>query len=425
MANVKIDFSGLEDAARKCRDVADRMDDYADELPRKVNTPLGSLSGGSSANTATAASLASQKAAELRSRASSYRSVAREIEDFSSAASEADAWVAKRIGRVADSRAEDLSFWDKVGYVFHEALNFVLGDSDAATFLKNAFNWVGTLKEGLGLALTKVYDFFKRGEGRYVLDIVLSVASATLAVIAAVALFPASGFIACLMAGLTAFVALDSVLDAFATIYSSGQALFLNSTEPGLARYRSQGSSLSGWFKQNTTNRGLQNFFEGFGLVADLAGIVTSIGGLGQVKTNGKVTGYDFGDTNVIRNLKGSLGLKPKLDDKGSPVIGADGKELFEFKPNLFNFNASDDPEVPIKRLKSISGLTKFGTRADETFDTLGDGIKNGDMGDILKGLSDISSGFKSAVPNVSLPGTYLNAASNGYDWGELLSKGK
>ena len=152
----------------------------------------------------------------------------------------------------------------------------------------------------------------------------------------------------------------------------------------------------------------------------------TSIGGLGQVKTNGKVTGYDFGDTNVIRNLKGSLGLKPKLDDKGSPVIGADGKELFEFKPNLFNFNASDDPEVPIQAPQEhLRPHQVWDPAPTRPLIPSGDGIKNGDMGDILKGLSDISSGFKSAVPNVSLPGTYLNAASNGYDWGELLSKGK
>lgn len=417
MPKITISFDALEEAAKKFRKVADEMDVYADELPKKVNSPLGALSGGSSSDTATASSLASQKAAELRERAIGYRDVAQSIDAFSTAASNADANVATTIGKVADARAEALTFWQKVGYVLHEALNFGLGDSDAAAFLRNAANWLGTLKEGAGLAMKKVYNFFKRGEGRYILDIAVSVASATLAVISAVLLFPASGFIGCLMLGLSAFVALDSVLDAFATVYSSGQALFLNSTEPGLARYRSQGSSLSGWFKQNTTSRGLQNFFEGFGLVADVAGIVTSFGSLGQVKTGGKVTSYDFGNDNVLKNLKGTLGLKPKLDKNGAEVLGKNGKTAYVFKPNLFNFGSDSGTTTNIKRFKCITSFTKSTTRADESIGMLSDGIKNSDVASALKGLSGLSSISTSSVTSVSLPSSYLNVAKTTSDW--------
>ena len=113
MANVKIDFnaaldcidfSGLEDAARKCRDVADRMDDYADELPPKGEHASWLALGAARVPTPRPRPRwPPRRRRSCGAGASSYRSVAREIEDFSSAASEADAWVAKRIGRVADS----------------------------------------------------------------------------------------------------------------------------------------------------------------------------------------------------------------------------------------------------------------------------------------------------------------------------------
>lgn len=413
MGTISIDFDLLRDAADKSRFVADKLEDYADAMPGKVTGPLNSLTGGASSLTSTASSLASSKAAELRRRAGSYRSLASSVETFVSQASGADDDVRKKLAGLVDKREDGLSWWDKIGYGFFQLVNDVLGDSDIGTLLRNVLSAISSASEMIERAIKGAFDWFKHGNGRYVLDALVSILGAVGAVITAVLSFPVSGIIGAIMAGLAIFVAVDKVLDAVTTVVATTTACLENSTEPGLARYHGSATSYSEFAKRFTHDATLQDITSRLSATANVADFVVSFGGFfsykGQVLKNGEMvdaTKYAFKKDVVIANLNKQIG-RNAVTYKDGPLKGLpqriDGKLKYTFDPKIFGFSSDMSASDGIKSVKCLTSFTRDATRIDENFR----------KGDWFGGIEDLSSLlFSDFATGIKAPGTTFSLIS-------------
>lgn len=313
MTTVSINLALLERAAERANKVQDKLDDYADEIPGIVNTPLASLEGGSSGYTSTAASRASAKARSLDSRASDYAALSQHIDSFVGAVRQADANVEKRIVAITSPYVDAMSFWQRVSYYFDAAFNDVLGSTLVGKFmnaLHNAYEVAVDMREEV---LRSVRDYFKYGDGKYVLNIALSALGAIGAVFGALASFPVSGVFAAIMAGISAIAAIVAVVDFGSTLLSNLKALKLNATEPGLARYYGDVDSVSDYANKTSTNskwRSIASGFDTAGKVAGIAGFFGSAFITKGITSTGKTfkTGtldYD----KVMGNIAGKFGM--------------------------------------------------------------------------------------------------------------------
>lgn len=312
MGAVVIQFGQLESAARNMRYAASDMESYAEALPRKVQNPISSLTGGSSSNTSAVAQLAAQKARQLRTRATAYKALASKTEAFANEARNIDATVGRRIGAVADMREQGLSIWDRFKYNVYKAINGAIGATAIGAFLGGLVDFKDARKKQRARVIKDVLNWFKRGDGKYWLNIAKSIVGVVLAVAAAFAAFPAVGFLAIIVGVAAVVSAAVTFFQAIVTISDSAKALGKNNTEPGIARYYGSTGSLHDWAKKNTTDRGKQNMAGTVDFVGAMAGVVGSIAGLG-VRTSAdgitKVTSLDR--ATVKQNLLKEIGFKP------------------------------------------------------------------------------------------------------------------
>lgn len=413
MSAISIDFNLLRDVASKSRSTAGKLDSYADAIPGKVTSPLGSLTGGASSYTSTASSLAGDKAAELRSRAGSYRSFAQSMETFATDAQNADAEVKRKLSELVDAREDGLSWWDKISYGFFQLVNDVLGDSDVGTFLRNVLSAIGTASDMIKRAIKGVFDWFKHGAGRYVLDAFVSVLGAVGAVVAVIGSFPISGFVSAVMMCLTVFVAADKILDAVAATAAAARACSEDSTDPGLARYHGSATNYAEFAKRFTNDATLQGIAARLSAGADVADFITSIGGFfsykGQIMKKGEAvdaTVYTLKRDVVVSNLNKQIG-RNALTYKDGPMKGLpqpiDGKLKFNFDLKVFGLSADMSAADKIKSIKCMTSFTRDATRIDENFR----------RGDWFKGIKDLSSlGFSDFATGIKAPGTMFSIIS-------------
>ena len=357
MTTISIDFDALRDASSKASSAAGRLEGYADALSSSVLHPLGGLTGGSSPNTASASSLALEKSRELRNKADGYRSLSRSIQTFESSACRADKQVFRSIEKVADKRAVDLPWWNKAGRVLHGLFDGTLSKTDVGKVIKQFVNWKTAVYAKRDQVLKKVFDWFKRGNGRYVLQMVES----GLAVAGAIAaIFAVTGPLAIVAGVLLTIVAFKKAMDAGVAVAQSAVAISENDTEPGLAYYHGSQTSMSKYVKQHSTSRKLQNTFK----TIDNATVVMDLvaGGIGLFSRPSALKENASLKEIVIANLKSKIGL--------SPTQLADGTIKYSFNPLGLKSGA-----LTIKDKISVAsravGTTKGVVDIDRTFNKL------------------------------------------------------
>lgn len=429
MATITIDFNILGDAVNKSRSVADELEDYADALPGKVTNPLWSLTGGSSSNTSTAASLASKKATELRSRAGDYRSLATKMESFGEDAKQADEDVRERLAGVVKEREKGLSWWDRIATSLFRVLNDVLGDDVISQLIRDVLNGMESFAQDVMHGLKTALNWFKHGNGRYVLDALVSILGAIGAVVTAVLSFPVSGIFGIIMAAAAIVVALDSVADAITTTIAAHQAFARNDTEPGRARYYGSATSYAEFAKRNGAPSWLQNLTTGMSKFADFAGIVVTVGNLFSyrgVKTKGDEViknpktrrrvyqnKYKF-DRNVVEmNLKKKFGWKADVYKKGAntglPKFDKNGNMKGKF--SIFGWGLPSGSSYSPDRLSEFNSKISYTKRIFSTTKDVTRIGENFTRGEIRNGLLDLSKLTFSDVTKLEGPKNIVDFA--------------
>lgn len=410
MATITIDFGALNDAVSKSKAVASDMESYADGLSGKVVAPLGSLTGGSSAEVSGAISLAQAKASQLRERAERYVSVANQVKSFGKSARDADEAVGNKLSGFVESRKKGLSLWGHISCGIYQVLG---GGGVVGHVVRSLLNRADTAFQGRVNAIKKIWDWFKHGEGRYVIDFVFSFVGAVGALAAVVYATPAATFVGGLMLALSVFVAVDKVVDFFVTTVATCTALKENSTEPGRARYYGSATSLSEFSKRYTKNSTFQKAAQMWGASADIAEFFVGIGNLfsysGFMTVNGKkvpTTGYAFNKDTFMVNLNKQFG-REAIVYKTGPNAGAprlfNGKIKYTFNPKLFGLSSNMKGLDKVKSVKCLTSLVRDSTRIDENFA----------RGDLLGGLGDLASlAFSDFATGIKAPGTIKSGVS-------------
>lgn len=337
MSVVTIKYGDLEDASKYSKKLSQKLGGYADELSRKITSPISSLPGNDNRGYASSAAYsASRKINELRDRSNRFNTFSQKVDRFISNAQKADSTVANSMKRAASSYVGERSWWQGFCDVvwgaicvdFFNSTNIGRAISDC---VKSGWSYVTQTSE-------KVRDWFKHGDGKYIWNIVSGVAAGVLAVIgaiSAVAAAIAGGPIIAVVAAVAAvFGAVITIANSSVKIYNNAKALM--SDDPGVSRYLGNIDGISdavdkydmGDAEDNAKRETASDVVDKIKLVCDTIGIIKGVTDLGAVKSDltGRITGYKFDKNNIMTNIRKSLGFdfdENKFTLKGMFGVGS------------------------------------------------------------------------------------------------------
>ncbi len=362
-------YSELESAVKSAGKVQTEIEGYISEIKKTIKTPISNLPGSDSKGYAsTASQLAQNKINQLNKKSEKFASIEKKLNDVVTTAKSKDSNVSGRIEEIANSVIGKRKWYQAVGDWLYNTFCVDLANSNFVfEFFADCYEWAHSRYEKVKEI---VVDWFKYGDGKYILNIALSVAGTIAAIagaIAAVAAAPftggasLAGLILCIGAVASCVTAAIATINTIATVYDNGKALSLSGNifdgydgKPGAARYYGDTARMSEAFDKRdmgdeTTNK-IFNFtgktIDFIDNVATVVDVVCSVAKLGivydyRIKKPGKSNintrinkdtffkGYDFSYKNVTRNLMKEMGFKITSGD-------LDTKTAFDFKKKFF-----------------------------------------------------------------------------------------
>ena len=184
MSSVTIDYDKLNTISKNATSAASRMNDYINDLSKKVISKYSSISGGSSSKTQNSEYYVNQKISQLRTKKEQYKTFASAVSSLSTKAQEIDKDVARKI------KASKDQFINKHDYIstdwWTDIKNWFID-------LKNScplFNAIGQLIEDAITGLKNIWAdlkyWYKCGGGKEIVGVVLALAGAIAAVVIAI-----------------------------------------------------------------------------------------------------------------------------------------------------------------------------------------------------------------------------------------------
>lgn len=185
MSSVTVDYDKLNAISKNASNAASRMNDYINDLSKKVTSKYGGITGGASYKTQNSEYYVNQKIAQLRTKKDQYSSFSSAVSTFTTKAQEIDRDVAKKI------KASKNQFVDKHDYIKSD--DWWAGVRNWFIDLKNScplFNAIGQLIENAFTGMKNLWAdlkyWYKCGGGKQIIGVVLAVAGAIAAVVIAI-----------------------------------------------------------------------------------------------------------------------------------------------------------------------------------------------------------------------------------------------
>lgn len=377
MALIKIDYSDIKDAAKRAKDASEYYEDYADDLRKKVYDKLkeSDLPESDSAGHISAArSAISNRMTALRKKKDYYSDLSESITKMRDNIESYEGDVVKEVNKIATSGLEldKQTPWDAICQWLYGTFCV-----DLERFSLLRFTIIGRISDLIKIADwaqetgAKIANWFKRGEGRYILESVLTVLGAVAAIAAAVVAVVtavASGGVAILVVAAVAAVigTTLAVVDAVVSVVNDVKArMILRDTgDPGQARFYGNIDDVGELTKRRDFGDEKANKrWETFGKVHDItrevanavATVAGAIGtaGLTYTKEIDEVTGklkirteFDKKQIkpNLIKGAQEKIGLK-KVDGKWK----IDLKHLFS--PKKKDYGVADKQDLLKKNM--------------------------------------------------------------------------
>lgn len=354
MSKITIKFSELEDAKDKAQKVQNEISGYVSQIKKHVTTRISDLPGSDSNGYAsTASTLAWQKIGQLNEKSERFSNFQGTITGFIATARSTDTKVSNKIKSLADTVLEPRKWYQVPGDFLYDLFCVDLANSnDLTKLIANIDKTANTYKEE---AWDKAKDWFKHGDGKYVLNIagaVLAAIGAVAGVIIAIVTLPVTGT-AAIIIGAVALIASGismaiTLVNSQETILANIDALKLSKDgKDGAARYYGNIDSLSekwnrtdmGGAKENAAYEWLGKKIDQTKVIADVVTVICSIAKLGNVvdyrykqpTINGN-KGYDFSWNNIKKNIL--QGMEYKTSAKY-----LDKREAFAFSKKFFATN--------------------------------------------------------------------------------------
>lgn len=363
MSAITIDFPKLKETQSQSKKVRAEIEDYVDELNKKISKKINALPGSDPSGYANAAAGAvKSKINELTQKASKFSAYEQKIDTFMADARTADSNVSKKIASIADAKIGKRGFFANIGDAIYGFFCVDLANANGITrAISNATRWA---TQKIGAGFEKVYDWFKYGDGQYVWNILKSVAVAVAAVAAAVTAI-ASMIVTCgadspaaipiLLASIGALSssvsAIITVGNTVKTIEGNGKALELSVIQdnPAAARYYGNIQSQSDYYEKTdmgdkADNEKYEKIGEGIDFAkkwADITSTVVNVFQLGNVydyrytNKDAHIKGYDLSLENLRKNFNHKAGYRYMTVDKKT-VYQLNPSEGFNFMDNFF-----------------------------------------------------------------------------------------
>jgi len=256
MSSVTIDYDKLSTISKNAISAASRMNDYINDLTKKVTGKYSGITGGSTSKTQSSEYYVNQKISQLRTKKDQYTSFATAVNSLSTKAQDIDRDVAKKI------KASKDQFVDKHDYIstdwWTDIKNWFID-------LKNScplFNAIGQLIENTITGLKNLWAdlkyWYKCGGGKEIIGVVLAVAGAVAAVVIAIcACVPPICGIVAICAAIGAVIA---AVNALYNVLTSAQSLYYKENgDPAWAKIYGDRDTVQDGLRQHNFKDGTLN----------------------------------------------------------------------------------------------------------------------------------------------------------------------
>ena len=310
MGDIVIDYGDLKDVAKHARRVADKCDDYVEELSKKLTDKRNSLpaspTGKGDSNIASMCYYVNAKKQKLEKKQGVYKAFASKVETFSEHAKDADDRVAKTVNNSRDNFLREHKNLKGDGWTA-----FFASITVECPFLGKLFEWGAAVVDGIKDLKNNLRYWYEVCGGKKLIDNILAVGEVVLAslglVIATIALFSNPvGWVT-----LAGFVgALIGFSDAIINIRYQLRANM--EKDPAWAKYYGSIDTTSDMFrKQIFKSKSLNRWSSGIAIALDVTSFVCSV--------------IDIADS--VKSMYKRSGLKKLF----SSPVQVDGKKVYKF----------------------------------------------------------------------------------------------
>lgn len=282
MSVVTINYEKLSTISKNAKSASSKMQDYIDDLTKKVTNKYSGITGGASTKTNNSEYYVNQKIKQLKKNKAYYSTFSTAVSTFSSNAQEIDSNVAKTI------KASKDKFIDKHDYV---DVNWWTELKEWFVDLKNScplFSVIGNLidkaLDGLSNMWAEFKHWYRCGGGKELIGIVLAVAGAVVAVVLAICACvpPICGIVAVCAAIAAVITAANAVYNVFSSMRAAEAKL---NGDPAWAKIYSDQDTVQDGLRQTNFGDGTLNKLSYLGAgvidlvktVCDVVVIVNSI----------------------------------------------------------------------------------------------------------------------------------------------------
>lgn len=388
MSEICIHYEYLEKSIEESKKVRKEIADYTDEIKRQITTPISCLTGSDPAGYATtAASLARQKITFLNSKSSRFSSYETSVRNLISTAKANDEYVSSKMETIAGMYVEKRTFRQKVGdWIYNTFCVDFVNERGWTRRFADTVKWISN---EVGDWIEKARNWFKYGEGRYVLNIASAIGKIALA-ISAIASVPLTGgaTLSILLLGSSTISMYITMLNSSSEIESNIKALAMSEDNPGAARYYGNISTLSQkWEKTDMGDANTNKAYEIGGKVINtvkyLADTITYVGKMvysaGAVRDyryknpDAHIKGHEYSLKNLKHNIIGEFGFyltKPGIKNWKKLL------ETVDYTKKSLDFFMGQTSKVKNEWIQDTKTQTGVGLQEDP-FDTIKSTIEN------------------------------------------------
>lgn len=323
MSTASISYSSLRNAAGEARDVAKKLDKYADSINSSVYKKLNSYDGSWTGNITSARSKANAKISALRSEAGKYRDFAEELEDLKTECDTVDKAVKSKVSYLT------ASFKSAHGIKNNVVVNTISYFFTSIGNSTNAGRWLNEktdkIDSGIDYLKQSIEDWYDYNGGKeFVKGILVGVLEIAIAVVGVVILFlgTISGVWAVIAAIATVVAAVISVVNGFTNIINEFRAYGYASDDPATAKRKSDLNTVQDTLRVETDSEFWHNFATGIDIVNIVCSVITVLDSAGKLLKNGYK--WATGNLDDLKDLK----IKDILskDGRGKSWSGFKGK---------------------------------------------------------------------------------------------------
>jgi hypothetical protein len=302
MGKLELSYYQIENSTNSSRTVAKRAREYAAQLSRGINDKISSLTNGGTSNTNSASWFVQAKINSLGTKADRFDNYANKLESFSQKVRETDKNLASSFEKLSTDFRK--SHGMKVSPIRDWITKMSVGFMNSTSFGRWVKDKYNSVKSFITDKWTAIKHWYKCEGGKFLMDIVVSVASIALCVVIILAGPELFAFIIAVGAAISAINEINNIVTS-AKAYSEAR-----SGDPAMAeRYGKMdrlSDSIRSYVGNNATvDKVLYNFAGLWDTADTFCTIVTTVVPAGKF-----ISKRSFAFKNLFGNRKSGLGLR-------------------------------------------------------------------------------------------------------------------